>query len=94
MAYRVTNGAGTSFNTTTNWDEGVNTPSIHASTSITVTSGGVTSATFTAPNITNACTGVLVPIAARGTAGNIIARRHGFVPQGAAVRSRDRSEDY
>ncbi len=73
MAYRVTNGAGTSFNTTTNWDEGVNTPSIHASTSITVTSGGVTSATFTAPNITNACTGVLVPIAARGTAGNIIA---------------------
>lgn len=73
MAYRVTNGAGTSFNTTTNWNEGVNTPSIHASTSITVSAGGVFSATFTAPNTTNACTGVLVPVAARGTAGNIIA---------------------
>lgn len=73
MAYRVTTGAGTSFNTTTNWNEGVNTPSIHASTSITVTAPGVFSATFTAPNTTNACTGVLVPVAARGTAGNIIA---------------------
>lgn len=73
MAYRVTNGAGTAFATAANWDEGVNTPSIHASTSITVTSGGVFSATFTAPNTTNACTGVLVPITAKGTAGNIIA---------------------
>jgi len=74
MAYRVTNGAGTSFNTAANWDEGVNTPSIHASTSITVTSGGINSAVFTAPNLVNACTGVLVPVAARGTAGNIIAQ--------------------
>ena len=73
MAYRVTNGAGTNFNTAANWDEGVNTPSIHASTNITVSAGGVFSATFTAPNTTNACTGVIVPIAARGTAGNIIA---------------------
>ena len=73
MAYRVTNGAGTSFNTTTNWDEGVNTPTIHASTSITVSAGGIFSATFTAPNTTNQCTGVLVPIAARGTAGSIVA---------------------
>lgn len=73
MAYRITNGAGTSFNSAANWDEGINTPSIHASTSITVTAGGVTSATFTAPNTTNKCTGVLVPVAAKGTAGNIIA---------------------
>lgn len=73
MAYRVTNGAGTSFNTAANWDEGVNTPSIHASTSITVSAGGVFSATFTAPNTTNKCTGVLVPVSAKGTAGNIIA---------------------
>lgn len=73
MAYRVTNGVGTNFNTTTNWDEGVNTPSIHASTNITVSAGGVFSATFTAPNLTNACTGVLVPVSAKGTAGNIIA---------------------
>lgn len=74
MAYRVTNGAGTAFNTAANWDEGVNTPSIHASTNITVTSGGITSAVFTAPNLVNACTGVLVPVAAKGTAGNIIAQ--------------------
>lgn len=73
MAYRVTNGAGTAFATAANWDEGVNTPSIHASTNISVTAGGVFSATFTAPNTTNACTGVLVPIAAKGTAGNIVA---------------------
>jgi hypothetical protein len=73
MAYRVTNGAGTAFNTAANWDEGVNTPSIHASTNITVSSGGVFSAVFTAPNLTNAGTGVIVPVAARGTAGNIIA---------------------
>ncbi len=73
MAYRVTNGAGTSFNTAANWDEGVNTPSVHATTNITVTSGGVFSATFTAPNTTNAATGVIVPVAARGTAGNIVA---------------------
>lgn len=73
MAYRVSNGAGTSFNTAANWDEGVNTPSIHATTNITVTAGGVLSATFTAPNLVNACTGVLVPVAARGTAGSIIA---------------------
>lgn len=73
MAYRVPNGAGTNFNTAANWDTGVNTPSIHASTSITVSAGGVFSAPFTAPNLVNACTGVLVPIAAKGTAGNIIA---------------------
>lgn len=73
MAYRVTNGTGTSFNTAANWDEGVNTPSIHASTSITVSAGGIFSAAFTAPNLVNACTGVLVPVAARGSAGNIIA---------------------
>jgi hypothetical protein len=73
MAYRVSNGAGTAFNTAANWDEGVNSPTVHASTSITVTSGGVTSATFTAPNTTNACTGALVPVAAVGTAGTITA---------------------
>lgn len=73
MAYRVTNGAGTAFNTAANWDEGVNTPSIHASTNITINAVGVTSATFTAPNTTNKCTGVIVPIAAKGTAGNIVA---------------------
>ncbi len=73
MSYRVSNGAGTNFNTAANWDTGVNTPSIHATTNITITSGGVFSATFTAPNTTNASTGVLVPITAVGTAGNIIA---------------------
>ena len=73
MSYRVSNGAGTSFNTATNWDEGINTPSIHASTNITVSSGGVFSVAFTAPNLVNACTGVLVPVAAKGTAGNILA---------------------
>lgn len=78
MSYRVSNGTGTSFNTAANWDEGVNTPSIHATTSITITAGGVFSAVFTAPNLVNAATGVVVPIAAKGTAGSIVATLQEF----------------
>lgn len=71
MAYRIPNGAGTAFNTAANWDQGTNTPSIHASTNITVTSGGVSSAGFTAPDLVTAATGVVLPFASVGTAGTL-----------------------
>lgn len=54
------------------WNLVENTPSIHASTNITVTGGGVTSATFTAPNLVNAVTGVAVFVSGVGTAGNLV----------------------
>lgn len=78
MSTYVSNGAGTNFNTAANWDKGINTPSIHASTNITVSSGGVFSAAFTAPNLVNAATGVVVPVAAKGTAGSIVATLQEF----------------
>ena len=78
MSYRVSNGTGTSFNTAANWDEGVNAPSIHATTSITISATGVFSAVFTAPNLVNAATGVVVPVVAKGTAGTIIATLQQF----------------
>lgn len=73
MGFYYPSGAGTAYNTAANWYRGANTPSVHASTSITVTSGGVYSATFTAPNTTNYSVGVLLPIIAKGTAGTIVA---------------------
>lgn len=71
MSYRIPNGAGSPFNTAANWDQGTNAPTIHASTNITITSGGVSSLGFTAPNLVNAATGVVLPIAAVGSAGTL-----------------------
>jgi hypothetical protein len=59
MAYRVSAQTG-NFSTASTWNQVTNTPTIHASTSITVTNSNKYTATFTAPNTTNACTGVLV----------------------------------
>lgn len=59
MAYRVSAQTG-NFGTASTWNEVTNTPTIHASTSITVTNSNKFTATFTAPNTTNACTGVMV----------------------------------
>ena len=73
MSIRVANGSGTSFNTPANWDTGVNTPTIHTSTNITVTAGGVTSAAFTAASLARQATGVVVKFAAVGSAGTITA---------------------
>jgi len=59
MAYRVSAQTG-NFNTASTWNQVTNTPTLHASTNITVTNSDKYTATFTAPNTTNACTGVLV----------------------------------
>lgn len=60
MAFYIAAADG-SFSTAGTWNKVSNTPTIHASTNITPTTGGVFSATFTAPNITgNKSTGALV----------------------------------
>lgn len=61
------------FSAAGTWNQIANTPTIHASSNVTVTGGGIQSATFTAPNTTNAVTGVLVYISGVGTAGNLVA---------------------
>jgi hypothetical protein len=48
------------WSTASTWNRVTNTPTIHATTNIATTTGGIFSATFTAPNTVNACTGVLV----------------------------------
>ena len=60
MAKLVNNGAGTTFSTAANWDTITNTPTIHASTNITIGSSSYYSATFTAPNTSNFSTGVII----------------------------------
>lgn len=42
------------------WDSASNTPTLHATTNISLTTAGVNGATFTAPNTTNACKGFIV----------------------------------
>lgn len=71
MADFIANATG-NWSATATWAAVRNTWSIHATTNTTVTSGGVTSATFTAPNTTNYVVGVAVYISAVGTAGNLV----------------------
>jgi len=61
------------WSNTASWGAVRNTETIHASTNITVTGGGVTSATFTAPDTSSSVLGVLVYISAVGTAGTLVA---------------------
>lgn len=59
MAYKIGNTTG-NWSTAGTWNSVTNTPSLHASTNITITSSNFFSATFTAPNTTNACVGVML----------------------------------
>lgn len=70
--FRVPNTS-CNLSSSTEFDTNSNIPTMHASTNITVTSGGIYSAAFTAPNLVNSATGVLVFAPAVGSAGNIIA---------------------
>lgn len=71
MAYRIPN-SNTTLSSATGWDTVTNTPTIHASTAVAI-SGSIYSASFTAPNITNACTGVAVLLVTKGaySSGNL-----------------------
>lgn len=73
MARYTLNQDTTNFATAAAWDTATNTPSFHATTNIGATTGGVYTATFTAPNTTNACTGVWLYGSSNAIAGrNII----------------------
>lgn len=71
MAYRIAN-ADTTLSSATGWDTVTNTMTLHASTAISVT-GTIYTSTFTAPNLTNACTGVAFLLINKGgySAGNL-----------------------
>lgn len=66
MARYINNGTG-NFSSSATWDTVVNTPTIHASTNITITNSDKFTATFTAPNTTNAVTGIMLYVAGVGT---------------------------
>lgn len=68
MAWRAANATG-NFNTAATWLESCNTPSIHASNNISITSANSFSATFTAPNTTNAVVGCWVYLVSKAAAG-------------------------
>lgn len=70
MARRVANASGLASSASI-WDTVTNTPGIQASANLDVTAGNVFTAAFTAPNTTNACTGVLLFVVAAGTSGII-----------------------
>ena len=72
MALFIANATG-NWSSTSTWAAVRNTPTLHATTNRTVSGAGIISSTFTAPNTVNAVTGVMVYIAALGTAGTFTA---------------------
>jgi hypothetical protein len=63
MAFRVANGTG-NWSAAGTWWTAANTPTIHASTNLTVTTGGIFTQTFTAAASVDSITGVVVyPVA-------------------------------
>lgn len=72
MAVRVANATG-NFNTAATWLQGTNVPTLHASTNTSLSTSPSLSATFTAPNTSNASVGVLVLLIAKGTATTLTA---------------------
>ena len=59
MAYISSNPSGGNWSATSTWQQVTNTPTLHASTNIGFSSAAYT-ATYTAPNTTNACVGVWI----------------------------------
>lgn len=66
MAYRIAN-ADTTLSSVTGWDTVTNTPTIHASTYITVSTSAQYTQGFTAPNLVNKCTGVALLLITKGS---------------------------
>lgn len=66
MAYRAPN-ADTTVSSTTGWDTSTNTPVLHASTNTSVNGTARFTTTFTAPNTTNAATGLMLHVVTTGT---------------------------
>lgn len=72
MAIYTNNTATMNFSDAT-WDIATNVPTAHAATNISVSTGGSFGATFTAPNTTNASTGVWICLATTKFGANVIA---------------------
>jgi hypothetical protein len=72
MAHKIAQATG-NFGTAGTWYQGTNTPTIHASTNVNITTTPSYSATFTAPNTTNAVNGVLVHLTSKGSATTLTA---------------------
>lgn len=71
MAYKVASATG-NWSTAGTWDSVPNTPTIHASTNITISTSNLFTVGFTAPNLVDAVNGVLLYIVGPGTAGHNI----------------------
>jgi hypothetical protein len=69
------------------WNQVTNTPTLHASTNITISTSNLFTATFTAPNTTNACTGALIYITAVGSGGTTTVTLQESTVDTAAARS-------
>lgn len=72
MSQRIANSTG-NFSSSATWDQGTNTPTLHASTNTTISTSNSYSATFTAPNTSNKVTGVTVLLISAGSANTITA---------------------
>lgn len=71
MAQKVAVATG-AYSAAATWNSVTNTPTLHASANVTISTTNRFTATFTAPNTTNACTGVLVFVATLGTTGSVV----------------------
>jgi hypothetical protein len=55
------------FSTAATWNRITNTPTIHATTNTTISTSNLYTATFTAPNLINSCTGMALHVVQVGT---------------------------
>lgn len=67
MAEKVAAATG-AWSAAATWNSVTNTPTIHGTSNVNVATGAIFSATFTAPNTTNAATGVMIYITQQTTA--------------------------
>jgi hypothetical protein len=75
MARYVNNGTG-SYSTVGLWDTITNTPTIHATTNITISTTNLYTVAYQAANIADLCTGCIVYVVAAGTTGGNISVTH------------------
>lgn len=73
------------WNTAATWGTVANTPTIHASTNLTLTTGNTFTATFTAPNTTNAVIGMVMYINTVATGSVVVTLQESTVDTAATV---------